>query len=81
MPGTIRLRNAIVNYLSDKEANTTSIYEHLCEKSRHGTTMCQLVNILAKDPRFIKVGSTKKAGAFSGAYQICVWTLINENEA
>ena len=76
---TIRLRNEIVKYLSDKEANTTTIYEHLCKKYRHGTTMCQLGNILAKDPRFIKVGSERKTGALSGRYSICIWTLINDD--
>ena len=42
---------------------------------RHGTTPQQLGNVLSKDKDILKVATTKRGGALSGRYEICVWTL------
>ncbi len=73
---TTRLRQNIKKYLKvHGEAHTHQIQEHLNETMRHGTTSQQLGNILAKDKDIVKVRETKRGGAVSGAYTICVWAL------
>ena len=57
------------------EANTTEILEHVNSTMRHGTTPQQLGNVLSKDKDILKVSTTKRGGALSGRYEICVWTL------
>ena len=42
---------------------------------RHGTTPQQLGNVLSKDKDIMKIATTKRGGALSGRYEICVWQL------
>ena len=73
---TTRLRQKIKKYLHNKgEANTTEILEHVNTTMRHGTTPQQLGNALSKDKDIMKVSTTKRGGALSGRYEICVWQL------
>ena len=58
-----------------REANTTEILEHVNTTMRHGTTPQQLGNVLSKDKDIMKVSTTKRGGALSGRYEICVWQL------
>jgi hypothetical protein len=73
---TTRLRQKIKKFLNERgEANTTEILEHVNRTMRHGTTPQQLGNVLSKDKDILKVATTKRGGALSGRYEICVWTL------
>ena len=73
---TTRLRQKIKKFLDDRgEANTTEILEHVNSTMRHGTTPQQLGNVLSKDKDIMKVATTKRGGALSGRYEICVWQL------
>jgi len=76
---TARLRQKIKKFLFERgEASSTEIAEYVNSTMRHGTTMQQLGNILSKDRHIMKVGSTIKAGALSGRYEMCVWSLRPE---
>ena len=73
---TTRLRQKIKKFLHSRgEANTTEILEHVNTTMRHGTTPQQLVKDLSKDKDIMKVATTKRGGALSGRYEICVWQL------
>ena len=73
---TTRLLQKINKFLDEKgEANTTQILEYVNETMRHGTTPQQLGNVLSKDKDIMKVATTKRGGALSGRYEICVWQL------
>ena len=71
-----KLRQKIKKFLDTKgEANTTEILEHVNSTMRHGTTPQQLGNVLSKDKDIMKIATTKRGGALSGRYEICVWQL------
>jgi len=73
---TTRLRQKIKKFLDEiGEANTTEILEHVNSTMRHGTTPQQLGNVLSKDKDILKVATTKRGGALSGRYEICVWQV------
>ena len=73
---TTRLRQKIKKFLDERgEANTTEILEHVNSTMRHGTTPQQLGNVLSKDKDIMKIATTKRGGALSGRYEICVWQL------
>ena len=73
---TTRLRQKIKKFLVERgEANTTEILEHVNSTMRHGTTPQQLGNVLSKDKDILKVSTTKRGGALSGRYEICVWQV------
>ena len=78
MSRTRRLREAVLVLLEEKgTANTVEVFDHLNERFRWGATMNQVGNILAKDPRFSKVG--RQRGQFRGSvYTVCVWSLSTE---
>lgn len=78
MSRTRRLREAVLVLLEEKgTANTVEVFDHLNERFRWGATMNQVGNILAKDPRFSKVGQQR--GQFRGSvYTVCVWSLSTE---
>ena len=78
MSRTRRLREAVLVLLEEKgTANTVEVFDHLNERFRWGATMNQVGNILAKDPRFAKVGHHR--GQFRGSvYRVCVWSLSTE---
>ena len=76
---TTRLRERIKRFLAEKgEANTTEILEHVNTTTSHGTTPQQLGNVLSKDKDIEKVSTTKRGGALSGRYDICVWRLRDQ---
>lgn len=57
---TKRLRKKIIKFLEQKgQASSTEIYEHLNSKTYGGTTPQQIGNILAQDPRFRAIGTTR----------------------
>ena len=72
---TTRLRNEIANLLSEREANTRQILDHLNRRFRYGTTMHQVSNILAKDRRFEKVSHDFVPNRTTGHYTLVVWGL------
>tara|TARA_B100001778_G_C18367788_1_gene529382 strand:+ start:68 stop:340 length:273 start_codon:yes stop_codon:yes gene_type:complete len=73
---TYRLRNRVEKYLEKNiEASTGAIFEHINNTTRHGTTMHQLGNCLAKDPRFQKIGITRVKSLNGGNYSQMVWQL------
>lgn len=74
---TRRLRNEIATYLTDREANTREIHDHLNEKFKYGATMHQVGNILSKDSRFKKAGICRAQGTVSGRYTLAIWKLNN----
>jgi len=70
---TVRIRQKIKRYLSERPRNHVEILEHINTTTRHGTTSQQLGNVLSKDKDIVKVGQIKKAGILCGGYQICEW--------
>ena len=77
---TTRLREKIKKFLNERgQANTTEILEHVNSTMRHGTTPQQLGNVLSKDKDIRKIATTKRGGALSGRYEICVWTLRDDD--
>jgi hypothetical protein len=78
MSRTMRLRGEVLILLGEKgTANTVEIFDHLNDRFRWGATMNQVGNIMAKDPRFSKVGHVR--GPFRGSvYTVCVWGLSQQ---
>lgn len=73
---TARLRQNVKKYLLENgQANSTEISEHINSTMRHGCTMQQLGNVLSKDKDIAKVGITRKTGALTGRYDLCIWSL------
>jgi len=76
---TKRLREEVSVFLSKTtKANTVEVFDHLNDRFAWGATMNQVGNILAKDPRFEKVGHVR--GLFRGArYTVCEWSLTDRS--
>ena len=58
--------------------NTLEIKDIINERTKHGTTMSELGNVLGKDPIFRKVKQIKIvscAGRRNGNYKVFVWSL------
>ena len=70
---TVRIRQKIKKFLTDRPRNTAEILEHINSTMRHGTTSQQLGNVLSKDKDIVKVGYIKRSGILSGGYDICEW--------
>ena len=70
---TVRIRQKIKKFLSERPRNTAEILEHINSTMRHGTTSQQLGNVLSKDKDIVKVGYIKRSGILSGGYDICEW--------
>ena len=76
MSRTKRLRSAVQCFLSSKgRANTTQILDHINSRFRWGSSMNQLGNILAKDPRFAKVGFISSSSGHGTRCRVCIWEL------
>ena len=73
---TVRIREKIKVFLSDRPRNTAEILEHINSTMRHGTTSQQLGNVLSKDKDIVKVGYIKRSGILSGGYDICEWATV-----
>ena len=61
-------------------ATTREIYEHLCEvMPRYAPQSQRLVNILAMDPQFVKIGNVTVAHplankhTYRNSYSVCMW--------
>lgn len=79
MAGTQRIREKIVSYMREKgEGTTADILEYVNENSRHGTTMNQLGNILAKSKVFVKVDYIDET-VFEHRNRVCTWKLRDED--
>jgi hypothetical protein len=79
---TVRIREKIKKFLSERPRNTEEILEHINSTMRHGTTSQQLGNVLSKDKDIVKVGYIKRSGILSGGYDICEWATriwVSEN--
>ena len=79
---TVRIREKIKKFLSERPRNTAEILEHINSTMRHGTTSQQLGNVLSKDKDIVKVGYIKRSGILSGGYDICEWETriwVSEN--
>ncbi|MHA1989002.1 MAG: DUF3860 domain-containing protein [Promethearchaeota archaeon] len=76
---TMRVRKMIKEYISEKPRSTKEILDHINSKSKHGTNLQILGNILGKDKDIVKVGTTKinedENFSRNGHYKICVWAL------
>ena len=72
---TTRIREKIKKFLGERPRNTAEILEHINSTMRHGTISQQLGNVLSKDKDIMKIATTKRGGALSGRYEICVWQL------
>ncbi len=73
---TVRIREKIKLFLSERPRNTAEILEHINTTMRHGTTSQQLGNVLSKDKDIVKVGYIKRSGILSGGYDICEWATV-----
>lgn len=73
---TARLRTKIVEYLREGIPRTSNeIREHINRTLVYGTSASALNNILGKDPRFVKVGTTEDADLSGRPYVITMWKL------
>ena len=74
---TKRLRTHIITYLRENGAkSTTEIKDHLNQRTRHGTTMNQLGNILAKCSEFRKLEEPAMVSSVThSGYKVCVGEL------
>jgi len=67
---TTRISKWVEDYLVAGPKSIQDILVYINEKSRHGTSMAALNNVLGKRKVFVKMGS----GYFSGAhYRTTVW--------
>ena len=77
---TVRIRKLLVEYLADKPRSTQEILDYINSRTKHGTTSHVLGNILAKDKRFKKVGTTTRSSSSDyvyHSYSITIWALDN----
>lgn len=79
MAKTQRIREKIVSYMAEEgEVTTADILEYVNKNSRHGTTMNQLGNILAKSKMFVKVDFIDET-VFNHRNRVCTWKLRDED--
>lgn len=77
---TTRIRNLLIEYLNEQPRSTAEILEYINSRTKHGTTTHVLGNILAKDRRFKKVGTTMRmscADRIPHSYSVTIWGLNN----
>lgn len=75
MGGNMRTKELIVEFLdSRKTATTDEIKTFLNEKTRHGVTMSQVGNLVAKHPLIEKIDYVDISSPL-GRYKQCVWKL------
>lgn len=73
---TTRLRIKVYEYLKIKPKSTSDILDYINENTKHGTTTHVLGNILGKDARFKKVGTTQVTASLSRdkmSYEVAIW--------
>ena len=77
MARTARIKQRIIQCLMEYgEANSADIYSYVKSTTRHGATMQQISNLLAKDKRIVKTGMDR-IGRFGSheTYQVATWKL------
>lgn len=73
---TKRLRRKIIKFLEEKgQADTADVYEFLKHNTYWGASQNQVGNILAKDPRFVLVGNTRRA---MGMHSLQIYQLSSD---
>ncbi len=72
---TKRIREKVKRYLEKGPKSSIEILDMINNSCRHGSTMQQLGNVLAKDIDIIKIGYVKRGGLVSGTYNIAEWAL------
>ena len=77
---TKRMRNNIVRYLEkEQEGTTIDICNYINNVMHSGTTMNQLGNLLAKDPRFILISMKSVSGNYAGqSYRVQNYKLSED---
>ncbi len=58
---------------AERPLNTREILDHINTTTRHGSTMHQLGNVLAKNKCFVEWGNEFVRGIISGRYEILTW--------
>ena len=77
---SIMLKRKILQLLKDGSKNTSEIYTYLNDNTRHGVSMNQLGNILAKAPEIKKTGLQRVLKEIqTGSHENAIWTL-NDTE-
>ena len=71
----IKIRDYLAKVLKDGNKNSRELLDMINEHFRHGTNSQILGNLLAKDPRFTKIGAEKTASIVSGHYDVAIWGL------
>jgi len=72
------MRDNIVRFLEiEGEATTAEVFAHINRVMHSGTTMNQLGNLLAKDPRFVLI-SLKRVSGFTTSYNIQNYKLSTD---
>ena len=75
----MRLRLAVEEFLTQREeASTGEVFDFINGKLRHGTTMSQLVNILARGPQFEDTGAERQVATVCGRTTHKIWAMKKE---
>lgn len=75
----MRLKLAVEEFLTlREEASTGEVFDFVNSKLRHGTTMSQLTNILAKCPQFKDTGEQRRVNTLGGRTTHKIWTMTEE---
>lgn len=79
---TTRIIERIKEFLAERPRSTREIVDHINETTRHGTSMNQAVNVLAKNKVFERVGHTtiRQNQNRYGSYNQLVWGLRDNGE-
>ncbi len=76
---TRRMRNNIIKFLEKVgSADTRTILNHINNKMSSGATMNQIGNVMAKDPRFIRIGDTTVKSLTSTTHSLQVFKLTDD---
>jgi hypothetical protein len=72
---TTRIRNKVKAYLEGRPRSTSEIRDYINTNTRYGTSNHQLINVLAKNKDFVKVGRTELRGLNGDKQRNDVWSL------
>ena len=76
---TRRMRNNIVKFLEEVgSADTRTILTCINNKMSSGATMNQIGNVMAKDPRFIRIGDTGVKSITGASHSLQVFQLAKD---
>ena len=77
----VKLLSLIVKTLEENgPMSTPSILEVVNTTTRHGTTMFELGNVLAKNPEIEHYGKTWTQSILGDRYEVCVWTTAHDRK-